>query len=103
MAETAEPYRYERKFLANSRSGTPAEIGIKLNPAVFSPLYYPRTVNNIYLDSATLRLYFMNLYGATARTKVRIRWYGDLLGLLPSPVLEFKTKHGLLGQKRSFP
>jgi SPX domain protein involved in polyphosphate accumulation len=101
MAQTAELYRYERKFLVPS--GSSAEMGIKLNPAVFSPIHYRRTVNNIYLDSPALRLYFMNLQGATARTKVRIRWYGDLLGTLPSPVLEFKTKQGLLGQKASFP
>src|SRR5689334_22615235 len=102
MAHSAELYRYERKFLVPSGSGISPEIGIKLNPAIFSPIHHPRTVNNIYLDSPALRLYFMNLQGATARTKVRIRWYGDLLGPLPSPVLEFKTKQGLLGQKSCY-
>jgi len=77
--------------------------GIRLNPGIFSGVYYPRTVNNIYLDSPALRLYFMNLQGAADRTKARIRWYGDLLGLLPRPVLELKSKRGLLGQKESFP
>jgi SPX domain protein involved in polyphosphate accumulation len=103
MAASAELYRYERKFLVNARTGSSTEMGIKLNPAIFSPLFNPRTVNNIYLDSPALHHYFMNLHGATARTKVRIRWYGDLLGPLPSPVLEFKTKKGLLGQKKAFP
>src|SRR6185295_2831589 len=32
----------------------------------------------------------------------RIRWYGDLFGEIPRPILEFKIKRGLLGTKESF-
>ena len=103
MAARADSYRYERKFLVLANSWATIEPGIKHNPGVFSSLYRPRTVNNIYLDSPALRLYFMNLEGAAQRTKVRIRWYGDLRGPLPRPILEFKSKSGLLGQKQSFP
>ena len=76
MAARAESYRYERKFLVPANSWATIEPGIKHNPGIFSSLYHPRTVNNIYLDSPALRLYFMNLEGAAERTKVRIRWYG---------------------------
>ena len=103
MAARAESYRYERKFLVPADSWSAIEPGIKHNPGLFSGLYYPRTVNNLYLDSPALRLYFMNLEGAAERTKVRIRWYGDLRGSLPRPILEFKSKMGLLGQKHSYP
>ncbi len=103
MAASAKSYRYERKFLVPPRWHCAVERGIRLNPALFSTLYPPRTVNNIYLDSPALRLYFLNLDGAAERSKVRIRWYGERLGELPRPVLEFKIKHGLLGTKESFP
>ncbi|MCX6928043.1 MAG: VTC domain-containing protein [Verrucomicrobia bacterium] len=103
MPASAPSYRYERKFLVPPDSRNSVEPGIRLNPALFSPLYQPRVVNNIYLDSPALGLYFLNLDGAAERTKVRIRWYGNLLGQIAAPVLEFKLKRGLLGSKESYP
>lgn len=38
-----------------------------------------------------------NLIGISDRMKVRIRWYGALLGLIEEPVLELKIKRGFLG------
>src|SRR6478672_7582768 len=105
MVESAEPlagYRYERKFLVPPESWSSVHAGIKSNPGMFSSIFQPRAVNNLYLDSPALHLYFMNLEGAAERTKVRIRWYGELFGHLPRPVLEFKIKRGLLGAKESF-
>ena len=105
MASTApqpDRYRYERKFLVPAQSWSNVQACIRLNPGMFSGIFQPRTVNNIYLDSASLRLYFRNLEGAADRTKVRIRWYGDLFGAVSRPVLEFKIKRGLLGTKVSF-
>jgi len=95
-------YRYERKFLVPRESWDGIQAGIRMNPGRFSSIYQPRIVNNLYLDSASLRLYFMNLEGAAERTKVRIRWYGDLFGTISKPVLELKIKRGLLGTKQSF-
>ena len=95
-------YRYERKFLVPRDSWENIQAGIRMNPGMFSGIFQPRTVNNLYLDSASLRLYFMNLEGAADRTKVRIRWYGDLFGAISKPVLELKIKRGLLGTKQSF-
>ncbi len=104
-AKPDEPdeYRYERKFLVPRPAWGSAEAIIKRNPALFSEVYYPRAINNIYLDSIPLRHYFMNVDGVFDRTKVRIRWYGDLFGPVRKPVLEFKIKEGLLGRKASFP
>jgi len=103
MPERPELFRYERKFLVPAHCGISSDLDIRHNPALFSGIYHPRTVNNIYLDSSALRHYFANLQGAQIRTKVRIRWYDELHGHVVRPVLEFKTKQGLLGQKTSFP
>ena len=36
------------------------------------------------------------------RTKIRIRWYGELFGAIKQPILELKIKKGLLGKKEQF-
>jgi SPX domain protein involved in polyphosphate accumulation len=95
-------HRYERKFAVPPELGSNVLAQIRHNPGLFSSIYHPRTVNNLYLDTAGLDLYFMNLEGAAERMKVRIRWYGELFGEIARPVLEFKIKRGLLGRKESF-
>lgn len=96
-------YRYERKLVCENVKLSEALLWIRLNPAMFRTVFPPRHINNIYLDSPGLGHYFENKAGAANRTKVRIRWYGPLLGRVTSPILEFKRKHGLLGTKDSFP
>jgi len=103
MLASDQSHRYERKFLVPLAARGAVEPVIRHNPALFAPIYHPRTVNNIYLDSPALRLYFLNVDGAAERTKVRIRWYGELFGPVTKPVLELKQKEGLLGTKASFP
>jgi len=94
--------RYERKFFVTNLSKHELESAVTLHPAVFSEIYYERAVNNIYLDSFDMTNYFDNVIGLERRTKVRIRWYGDLLGDIQSPVLELKIKNGLVCSKVSF-
>ena len=43
-----------------------------------------------------------NIEGVSERTKVRIRWYGDMGEKVTNPVLEFKRKYGLLGVKDKY-
>lgn len=69
---------------------------------MFSEIYEPRYVNNIYFDSVEMKNYFDNVDGVVNRTKVRIRWYGDLFGAIDKPVLELKIKKGVVGKKASF-
>ncbi len=76
---------------------------LKLNPAVFSKIYHRRFINNIYLDTPHLDAYHETLAGIANRRKVRIRWYGEMTGLITNPVLEFKIKRGLTGYKISVP
>ncbi len=96
-------FRYERKFCISQLSRPEVEHLVRFHPAVFSEIYQERWVNNIYFDSLSLHNYFATIDGLAQRTKCRIRWYGELLGQIEKPVLEFKIKEGLVGTKKSFP
>lgn len=99
MDDALTHYRYERKFLAVGVPLSEAQFWVRTNPALFFVEFPERAVNNIYFDTPALRNYFENMDGVRDRIKVRIRWYGPLLGWVEKPVLEFKIKHGLLGRK----
>ncbi|MBN1804554.1 MAG: VTC domain-containing protein [Sedimentisphaerales bacterium] len=101
MAEAVNNYRYERKFFISGLAWEKVKLLVKSHPAMFREIYYPRYVNNIYFDTFDMKSYFDNVYGASDRVKVRIRWYGDLFGHIEKPVLEFKIKKGLLGTKKT--
>src|SRR3989338_1378105 len=88
-------FRYERKFYIERLKKEDVEAMLKLHPAIFREIYHERTINNIYLDLFNLQNYFDNLNGIDRRLKVRIRWYGNLLGLIENPMLELKLKHNL--------
>jgi len=103
IQEQSEPLRYERKFLITDYTHLDVEQLIKFHPACFSQIFHERTVNNIYFDTMGLNNYYDNIDGQKQRSKVRIRWYGDLFGKIISPVLEYKIKTGLLGKKESYP
>ena len=92
-------FRYERKAVFSSYSPFETETLAKHLPGFFSEIFHKRFVNNIYFDTGQLRNYFDNIDGNKSRTKVRIRWYGNLFGLIESPVLELKKKEGLVGTK----
>lgn len=100
---TTETYRYERKFLVDQLDQHQVMGLIKRHPSMFSEPFPPRFINNFYLDTADMEHYHDNVGGAANRRKVRIRWYGDLLGQIEGPVLEFKIKRGLVGTKKQHP
>jgi SPX domain protein involved in polyphosphate accumulation len=105
MPQTINPselLRYERKFLITDYSYADVEQFVKFHPACFSPIFQQRSVNNIYFDTLGMNNYNDNVEGQTQRSKVRIRWYGNLFGSIDKPVLEYKIKNGLVGKKRSF-
>jgi hypothetical protein len=103
MAEAEGVYRYERKYLVDQLDVAQVQMLIALHPRLFRAPYPPRFVDNIYLDTAGLDNYYDNLDGASERGKVRVRWYGELLGGIARPVLEFKVKRGLVGRKEAYP
>ena len=96
-------YRFERKFLVTDLDPREVASLVGLLPGLFREVYPPRSVNNIYLDTADAMHYRHNLDGLADRVKVRVRWYGELLGTVARPVLELKIKRGLLGRKEAFP
>ncbi len=101
-ARAERSYRYERKFLVESFDHYQQMALIRRHPYLFYQPYPPRYVNNFYLDNAEMSNYFDNVGGAGNRRKVRLRWYGDLLGEIENPMLEIKIKHGLVGTKRQY-
>jgi hypothetical protein len=103
MAERANDYRYERKYVLAGPEARELEMVLKTHPALFSEIYHERFVNNIYLDSLDMKNYFDTVFGSSLRRKVRVRWYGELFGKIEKPVLEFKIKNGLLVKKEIFP
>ena len=84
--ENTEKYRYERKFFISKLTKYEVESLIKLHPAMFSEIYFPRFVNNLYFDSFNMKSYFDSVDGSPNRRKIRIRWYGDLFGDIEKPV-----------------
>ena len=101
-AQTRE-FRYERKFYIEELDAAQVQMLVKRHPSIFYAPYPPRYINNLYLDTVDMENYHDNMAGAADRHKVRIRWYGELLGEIKKPILEFKVKKGLVGGKYSYP
>lgn len=97
-----EAARYERKFLVTDMHFYDIEQQVRTHQAAFSPIYYPRYINNVYLDTNELDFFYDNVSGKGSRKKARIRWYADQFGAVEKPVLEFKVREGMLGNKLSF-
>ena len=94
-----DKYRFERKFLVEDLSYEEIEKLIKFNSACFKEIYQSRRINNIYFDTFNYSNYDDNVEGNTNRSKLRIRWYGNLFGECKNPMIEIKNKKGLLGWK----
>ena len=92
-------YRYERKFLIKNISYNEVIHIIKKNNAIFKELFTPRYINNIYFDDDKLSRFHDNVDGIAERQKVRVRWYGDHLGLIKNPVIEIKNRKNSVGTK----
>ena len=74
---------------------------LNLHSAGFYSPYPDRKVNNVYFDTYENYAYTENLSGASARTKVRYRWYGE--SVYPDAgSLEIKCKRNYFGWKLRF-
>lgn len=98
-AETDGDWRYERKYFLQFNSAHDAELLIRLCPRYFRQVHPDRYINNIYLDSPTLRCYWENVDGVSPRFKQRIRWYGALHQDNAAATLEIKRKYNAVGDK----
>ena len=72
--------RYERKFVERG-SGIAFVRGlVRVHSAGFRTEHPDRFVNNVYCDTPELQLFWRHLDGTSSRSKLRVRWYGDLFG-----------------------
>lgn len=94
--------RFERKFAVVDMHYAEIIQQVRNNRSAFSPLHHPRHINNIYFDTNDLDFFADNVSGKGSRKKARIRWYGDLMGNISKPILEFKMREGMVGNKLSF-
>lgn len=67
----------------------------------FRKAYPTRKVNSLYFDNSTFSAIEDSLSGTSNRTKIRLRWYGDIDKAI-KPVLEFKLKQGQLSWKKLY-
>ncbi|MCR9093691.1 MAG: VTC domain-containing protein [bacterium] len=94
--------RFEVKFLGQASAQDVIETWIREHAAGFVRPYPPRFVNSTYFDTYDLGAFEENLVGASAREKVRLRWYGREPESDRS-TLEVKLRRNKLGWKLSYP
>jgi hypothetical protein len=100
-SEIPETSRIEMKFIASDVYYHSVLSWLHLHSEGFASPYADRWVNNIYFDTHDLTAYDENLSGASSRTKVRYRWYGD--SVYPdSGALEVKQRRNIYGWKSRF-
>jgi SPX domain protein involved in polyphosphate accumulation len=100
--DTSRPLRHERKFCVESMTKEEVEYCIKMLPEGFTEIHRERFVNSIYLEKSSFKSFFENVDGLPNRTKFRIRWYGQQMGLVETPILELKIKDNQLGTKELY-
>ncbi len=96
----ADACRYERKFDATTVGLAVARLLVRLHPAHFRQAYPTRYINNIYFDTPSLADYSAHINGASARSKIRLRWYGPADEPITRGTIETKTRVGQVGYKR---
>ena len=94
--------RREIKFVAYEVHYHTLLQWLGLNAAGFVAPYPDRSVNNVYFDTYDYPAFSDNLFGASSRTKVRYRWYGNSLGP-DAGTLEIKCKRNAFGWKLRYP
>ena len=97
-----EDARLEIKYVARETEIHRLKLWLKLHPARFWSPYPSRRVNNVYLDNFDTFAFSENISGASARNKVRYRWYGEH-DYPDTGTLEIKRKRNYFGWKLKFP
>ena len=98
-----EAARYERKFMVDAMSYHVWSNKSECIRLLFLPFSIPGTLTIFIFDTNEFDFYYDNISGKSSRRKARIRWYGEVQGMIVKPVLEFKIREGMLGNKISFP
>jgi len=95
--------RFERKYKIESLSHAELIRIIKENPFCFREVFPKRQINNIYFDTPNFSHFKDNLIGTKYRTKIRLRWYGELFGTIERSQLEYKIRNSSVGTKKTYP
>lgn len=90
--------RRELKCLLPIVRGRPPAMLMASRAPALTLEYPPRQVSSIYFDSANYECYQSSNSGMSQRTKLRLRWYGDLR-TNPEATLEIKHRINHLGGK----
>jgi len=93
-----EDARLEIKFVSYASNFDILMSWIHLHPSGFYSTFPDRQVNNVYFDGHQYTAYTENLSGASERTKVRYRWYGESIEPCAG-TLEIKRKRNYFGWK----
>lgn len=97
---TVENARYEIKTVCERMGLEQVLAELRLRGAAFRPHYPHRTVQSVYLDTASAKAMEENLAGVSRREKFRFRWYGPALSEVAG-VLERKIRDNRLGWKET--
>jgi len=97
-----EDARMEIKFVAMEHELQRLRRWLQVHPAGFRSPYPARRVNNVYFDTYNYFAFSENLSGASARTKLRYRWYGAH-DYPDAGTLEVKCKRNYYGWKLLYP
>jgi hypothetical protein len=103
MSQQREDLRFERKAYVDLINRHSLISLVLQHPALFRMIHQERFVNSVYFDTIHLSDAKEKIDGLNSRKKVRIRWYGNLFGEIPKPVLEIKNKENGLGWKERYP
>jgi len=90
--------RYEYKYTIENLSLDSVLNTVRFHPEGFREVYPLRQINNYYLDTADLNLFYQNIDGISKRRKFRYRWYGTYERQKVC-TLEIKYKENELGWK----
>jgi hypothetical protein len=93
--------RYEVKYVARATELQRILTWVKNHQARFTEPFPQRQVNNVYFDTFDHFAYLENLSGASARSKVRFRWYGEM-DAPEQGTLEVKRRRASVGWKLSY-
>jgi SPX domain protein involved in polyphosphate accumulation len=74
-----------------------------LSHTSLSSLFPDRIINNIYFETYNYDSVSDNIDGISKRTKIRLRWYGNLINNKLIGNLEFKRKNNTVGWKEQYP
>ena len=88
--------RSEIKFVGDHSSFDSVFCWLQLSQYGFYKEFPDRKVNSIYFDSIDYSAFIDNLIGLSARSKLRIRWYGDFSEQVR---FELKRKRNSFGWK----